>query len=338
MKKMIFLIVMMLLCGTFVVAATSRFRFNDPSTYIGYEEPYIENDHFGMFFWTICPDKEQGAMLGYEDCKVKVIFKDGLIEGPEDQLSKVILGIEIRGRGFCCPLEPFWVSVLFISPSGMDAKKVNVGPWSERQEDVPPFDKEKEYEWNVNRLVSRDDTGIGYVELYLRNIKVKLHLGYKNDGQQVKFSKIYAYDEWLTENCTRQQATRGAELDEWFANRKREMTKKGLDEWGDPLKGTLPSEGPRTGPEIPVYGQEKFQVPNCYLEIANETAEHWDVLVGGEKIGVLNPHSTMRYSCSCIAINVELHSNFPNFRTMHKAFYPNERRGNVYYWRLSYRN
>ncbi len=91
--------------------------------------------------------------------------------------------------------------------------------------------------------------------------------------------------------------------------------------------------------EIPVYGQEKFQVPNCYLEIANESAEHWDVLVSGEKIGVLNPHSTMRYSLnSCLAISVELHSNFPNFRTMHKAFYPNERQGNVYYWRLSYRN
>jgi hypothetical protein len=79
------------------------------------------------------------------------------------------------------------------------------------------------------------------------------------------------------------------------------------------------------------------QMSECSLVIYNQTVEEWEVLVNGTNMGLLNKWSTGAFQCGCDRVSVELHSGFPNFKTMHKAFYPNERQGNDFTWRLYYR-
>lgn len=251
------------------------------------------------------------------------------IFGDDRSYGNAHVSVNWKGNGYG---SKFGITLATSYPDGMVLQN-NVG-WVLPGENVGE-DEWASYKIPLRSLIDLNRKGNGFFDIFCDKDWIESHVKFTFNGDTVSVEKRV-----MTRGEIEERAKAGGrweQLPRFYTADELEKMKE--VESSSSAEPTVVVPKGEKSPEIPVYGQEKYQVPNCYLEIANESAEHWDVLVRGEKIGVLNPHSTMRYSLnSCLAISVELHSNFPNFRTMHKAFYPNERRGNVYYWRLSYRN
>ncbi len=88
-------------------------------------------------------------------------------------------------------------------------------------------------------------------------------------------------------------------------------------------------------PQIPEIPRPPYQIGMCSLVVINQTQISWDVEVNGSRIGTLNSWSQMEAPCACEAVMLKLYGTGFNFsRSLSKAFYPNERSGNRFIYRI----
>ncbi len=96
-----------------------------------------------------------------------------------------------------------------------------------------------------------------------------------------------------------------------------------------------PVQPPVQEQQIPEIPRPTYQMGMCSLLVVNETHISWDVEVNGSKIGTLNSWSQMEAPCPCDSVMLKLYGTGFNFsRTLSKAFYPNERSGNRFIYRI----